>query len=203
MDSLNQAVELKRRGATDQEISQTLSEQGISPKEILETINKLNIKDTIREINTMEEQYPPEGYNAGYQQNTGYDQQYSNPGYQGGYTQEQNQQEVYPQEGYDPASAGDSNLIIELAEQVFSEKMQKIQKQMDELNEIKAVMQVKIDSVSKSVERIENIINSLQTAVLEKVGSYGQNLSSIKKEMEMMQDTFSKTLPEIVHKKRK
>ena len=39
---------------------------------------------------------------------------------------EENQQEVYPQEGYDPGAVGDSNLIIELAEQVFSEKMQKL-----------------------------------------------------------------------------
>ena len=202
MDSLNQAIELKRQGATDQEISQVLSQQGTSPKEILETIDKLNARNTIREIDTMQEQYPPEGYDSVYQQNPGYDQQYYDQGYQGGYAPEQ-AQEFYPQEGYDLAGAGDSNLIIELAEQVFSEKIQKIQKQMDELSEIKAVMQVKIDSISKSVERIENIINSLQTAVLEKVGSYGQNLNSIKKEMEMMQDTFSKTLPELVKNKKK
>jgi hypothetical protein len=156
----------------------------------------------------MEEQYPPEGY-GNYQQSGAYDQQYQDPGYQQGYAAapvevppEAYPQEMYPQEAYyPPEQMGDSNLIIELAEQVFSEKMQKIQKQMDELTEIKSLMQVKLDSVSKSVEKIENIINSLQTAVLEKVGSYGQSLNSIKKEMEMMQETFSRTMPELVKKK--
>ena len=32
----------------------------------------------------------------------------------------------------------------------------------------------------------------MQIAILEKVGSYGQNLDSIKKEMSMMQDSFTK-----------
>ena len=35
----------------------------------------------------------------------------------------------------------------------------------------------------------------MQIKILEKVGSYGGGLESIKKEMEMMQDSFSKTLP--------
>ena len=204
MDSFEQALELKKQGATDQQITQNLNQQGIPPKEILEAINKLNLKNSITEIpQQMEEQYPPQGYESVYQQSGAYNQQYPNQNYSQGYNApEETQQEVYPQEGYDPGSVGDSNLIIELAEQVFSEKMQKVQKQMDELNEMKSIMQVKLDSVSKSVERIENIINSLQTAVLEKVGSYGQNLNSIKKEMEMMQETFSKTMPELVKKKK-
>ena len=204
MGAFEQALGLKKQGATDQQITQNLNQEGIPPKEILEAINKLNLKNSITEIpQQMEEQYPPQGYESVYQQSGGYNQQYPNQNYSQGYgAPEENQQEVYPQEGYDPGAVGDSNLIIELAEQVFSEKMQKVQKQMDELNEMKSIMQVKLDSVSKSVERIENIINSLQTAVLEKVGSYGQNLNSIKKEMEMMQETFSKTMPELVKKKK-
>ena len=42
------------------------------------------------------------------------------------------------------------------------------------------------------MKRIESIIDKLQSSILEKVGSYGSNLDSIKKEMSMMQDSFGR-----------
>ncbi len=52
--------------------------------------------------------------------------------------------------------------------------------------------QINIKQVKERKEKIENIIDKLQIAILEKVGSYGKNLEGIKKEMSMMQDSFSK-----------
>jgi len=42
------------------------------------------------------------------------------------------------------------------------------------------------------LKRIETSIDRLQSAILEKVGSYGRGLDSVKKEMGMMQDSFGK-----------
>jgi len=42
------------------------------------------------------------------------------------------------------------------------------------------------------LKRMEKTIDKLQMAILEKVGSYGRGLESIKKEMIMMQDSFGK-----------
>ena len=38
-------------------------------------------------------------------------------------------------------------------------------------------------------------MDKLQLAILNKIGSYGKTLESIKKEMSMMQDSFGKALP--------
>jgi len=46
--------------------------------------------------------------------------------------------------------------------------------------------------LSERLKKIETTMDKLQIAILEKVGSYGQNLDGIRKEMSMMQDSFSK-----------
>jgi hypothetical protein len=45
---------------------------------------------------------------------------------------------------------------------------------------------------------MENVFDKLQITILEKIGSYGQNLENIKKEMEMMQNSFSKIVEPLV-----
>ncbi|HUS51587.1 MAG TPA: hypothetical protein VMZ91_15580 [Candidatus Paceibacterota bacterium] len=133
---------------------------------------------------SQQEMYPP---------NQDYSQQEMYPPSQD-YSQ-QAQQEFYPEEDSGYQSAGmDTSTIIEIAEQVFSEKMKKILKQIDEMNEFKTLAQMKIESSVERLKRIESTIDKLQASILEKVGSYGQNLESIKKEMSMMQDSFGKMI---------
>ena len=206
MGVLDQVVQLKNQGADDDQIAQMLTGQGIPPKQIYDAINQSKIKNAINK--DMEEGNQPSITEQGVVPIQQLEQNYSQNYNQQEYDQGQNQgyapqyQEMSPQEGYDPNSGGDSNLMIELAEQVFSEKIKKIQKQMDELNELKTLMQVKVDNLDQSVKRIENVLDKLQISILDKVGSYGQNLESIKKEMNMMQETFSKTLPSLVKTKK-
>ena len=98
------------------------------------------------------------------QQNYSRPQQYPEQGYQ---------QEDYPQENYDTyAPSYDSDIMIEIAEQVFQEKTKKIQKQVDEINEFKTLAEVKIKDTSERLKRIETMIDKLQISILEKVGSY-------------------------------
>ncbi len=101
--------------------------------------------------------------------------------------------------GYAPG-AGDTDTMIEIAEQVFSEKTKTIQKQIEDLNEFKALMQTKIDNLSDRLKRIESNIDSLQSEILEEVGSYGRGIEGVKKEMSMMQDSFGKVVNTLADK---
>jgi hypothetical protein len=111
------------------------------------------------------------------------------------------QSQQAPQEGYEyqypPTYIGDTDTIIEIAEQVFLEKNKPIQKKLDEINEFRALAQTKIDNISDRLKRIELIIDKLQASILEKIGSYGQGLETIKKEMGMMQESFGKMINQI------
>lgn len=102
------------------------------------------------------------------------------------------QEESYTQDDYAPSY--DSDIMIEIAEQVFLEKIKKIQKQVDSLTEFKTLTGAKVNDIAERLKRIETIIDKLQITILEKVGSYGKTLESTKKEMAMMQDSFRKVI---------
>ena len=208
MGVLDQVTKMKNQGIPDDEIVMKLQEQRISPKEINDAMSQAKIKNAVSDIEDMppssmkspptpnnQEVYIPQTQEAEQEtympqaENTTQDIYPPEPGHQ--------QEEYYPQEGYSEHSSPtgtNTDTIIEIAEQVFSEKMQKVQKQLEKLNEVQTLSQVKINSTAERLKRIETIIDNLQISILDKVGAYGKNLGNIKKEMTMMQDSFGKVI---------
>ncbi len=146
---------------------------------------------------------------------------YQQPQMQNYYPQEQQQYQTDPAAtataenydygnnsgGYDPYSAGasssDSGTLIDIAEQVFAEKTKKMLRQMEELNEFKTLAESGMKSFEERLKRIEAVIDQLQISILDKIGSYGKGLDSIKKEMSMMQDSFGKVVDPFLDRKRR
>jgi len=195
MGVLEQVTNLKNQGYSEQDIVDNLSQQGISPKEITDAINQAKIKSAVSNPGgpgTTEAPPTPEttagtegGYYTPQTQETGADYSAAAP------------TEYYEEGAYAPAatSAGvDSDTIIEIANQVFAEKIRKTEKRLEELEELKTIVKVKVDSIDERLKRIEKMIDSLQVQILEKVGSYGRELQSTKKEVSMLEDTLGKTI---------
>lgn len=161
--------------------------------------------------NSYPQTYEPQQPTNYYQQPMGqysqdqYNQQYQDyPVQQNQYAQDYYSQDAYPSTGYDTYSGGsDSNTLIEISEQVFSEKIKKIQETIEALNEFKALTDTKVKTMEERLKRIETTIDQLQISILDKIGSYGSNLSSIKKEMAMMQDSFGKLINPLVDRIKK
>ena len=84
---------------------------------------------------------------------------------------------------------------MDIAEQVFIEKIKKIEKQINKMKDTQTILQTQVEHSTERLKRIESIMDKLQTAILEKIGSYGSNLESIKKEMTMIENSFSKIIP--------
>ena len=266
MGTLEQVMELKRKGFPEEAIVNRLREQGISPKEITDAFSQAKIKNAVSpgrdlEENTMEgmepsimipeesESLPTEGTISDedlmppptpskFQQysrkeasplvkempeehfypNPQESSQYADSPYEPSeqYSESQypayDEPQYFPQEysagdyagsgeqDYSYSSTGDIDTIIEVAERVFFEKIKPMQKQLEGLNELKALTQTKVDSISDRLRKIESSIDRLQAEILEKVGSYGGGLDSIKKEMGMMQDSFGKIVNVLAHK---
>jgi len=188
MSVLDQVIQMKNQGISDEEITTTLKEQRISPRDIHDALSQAKIKSAVSNEEEMQHsimETPP----------TPNEEDVYVPQTQEPEQEEQPQQEYYPQEGYTDYSAPigtDTDTMIEIAEQVFSEKMQKIQNHLEKLNEFQTLSQVKMDSTAERLKRIETIMDNLQISILDRVGSYGKNLDNIKKEMSMMQDSFRK-----------
>jgi len=212
MTILEEITRMKNQGIKDEEIVNSLQQQGISPREINDALNQAQIKSAVSgtvpsegmQPSIMEQGTPPQSPSQQAQatytpqtQEIPEGQMYAP---QQGYAQPQDayQQEAYGE--YVPGERSDSDTMIEIAEQVFSEKIKKMQKKVEEVNEFKTLAEVKIDNIARRLKRIETIIDRLQISILDKIGSYGKNLESIKKEMSMMQDSFGKMINPLADK---
>lgn len=233
MGILDTVMKMKGEGKTDQEIISNLQSQRIPPKQIQDALNQAQIKSAVSGSSTQgmqqsimnQEDSPPTPYDENYSNqeynapqynqdasyapqeypSQDYPQNYSPPEYSG-YSQDPyaTQQDYYPQEEYSYApSSSDTSTLMEISEQVFSEKIKKIANTVEDLKEFKTIAQSQIASTQERLKRIEETIDKLQISILDKIGSYGSNLSSIKKEMAMMQDSFSKVVDPLLDKKRK
>ncbi|MCX6747034.1 MAG: hypothetical protein NTU63_02770 [Candidatus Pacearchaeota archaeon] len=226
MGVLEQVTKMKNQGYRDDEIISELHQQGVPPREINDALKQVQIKYAVSDVEDMEKMRPSiirpgeeEDLAAPTSQiSTAYksktremsevpkeevyvpqpQEQYAPSQYA---SPSQAPQEAYPSDVYSeyPAYGGfDTDTIIEISDQIFTEKIKKIQRQVDLTTEITTLLETKMDNISERLNRIETIIDKLQFAILEKVGSYGQNLEGIKKEMSMMQDSFSKMVNPIM-----
>ena len=185
MAILEQVMQLKNQGMGDQDIMNSLQQQGVPPKEIMDAINQSQIKNAVTgEAAPMAA--PEAGSEALYTPQT---QEMGTP------TSTPETAPEYYEEGasYAPSSIGmDSDTMIELSNQVFAEKIKKTEKNIDDLNEFKSIGEVKLENMEDRLKRIEKIIDTLQIKILEKVGSYSRDLEKTKKELEMVEESFGK-----------
>lgn len=199
MAALEQVIQMKNQGYSDQDVINELSQQGVSPREINDALKQAQIKNAVSgtdqgmQPSMMEggEEIPAPSANQ-YQPAT-QEQTYA-PAPEQAYAPQEQQQQYYAPEaavgGYAPGI--DTDTVMEIADQIFSDKIKKVQTQMDATSQAAILLQTKFDNLSERLKKIETIIDKLQISILEKIGSYGQNLENIKDEMSMMQDSFSK-----------
>lgn len=198
MGALEQVMQLRGQGMNDEDISGNLQQQGVTPKEINDAINQANIKNAVAGEDPQTAQGEAQAAPAA-------GEQYAPPAAAGGYapqTQDYSQQQggtAAPQEYYEEAAYGTGaaagtspDTMIELANQVFSEKIRKTSKAVDELTEFKTLTQVKLDNIEERLKRMEKIIDTVQIKVLEKVGSFSSEMKKTQKELEMVENTVSK-----------
>lgn len=227
MGILDEVNNMKNQGMDEDEIVGKLQERGISPKSIAEAFNQMKIKKAVSAESAGEEGMEPSIMKNGSQYGANPKQLHvpktkeiereSEEFYAPQPNEERELEapvygETYAQGEYsspeeDVGQGGgtnyDTDTLIEIAEQVFSEKIKKEQKQISALNEFATLAETKISNDHERIKRIEEIIDRLQTAILEKIGSYGRNLDSIKNEMGMMQDSFGKMVPSLQERNEK
>lgn len=219
MSVLDEITTMKSQGASNQEIIRNLQERGVPPREIQEALSQAQIKNAVQGEPVMEmeksimdqspysdsqysmeapdqsgsyaPEYTPQAPQENYPGQEGYSQEYS------GYPQEYSQgygQSPQDQQQYGYAQGADTGTLVEVAEQVFSDKSKRLQKQMEVLNEFRMLAETRLSNVEERLKRIEGMFDKLQISIIDRVGSYGKNLSSLQKEVDMMQDSFSKVV---------
>jgi DNA-binding transcriptional MerR regulator len=189
MTALKKVTDMQAQGVPEDKIISELQSQGISPNEITEALNQAQIKNAITNTEQMDEQQLPqmnEDLGAPSEEvYTPQPQEYAEENYDA-------PQQDYGQQGYAPAGGSDTSTIIEISEQVFMEKIKKTEKKLNEVLEFKTLSETKIENIDNRLKRIETMIDKLQIEILQEVGSYGKDLDRVKKEVNMIEDSFSK-----------
>ena len=201
MGAREQIIQLRNQGTSDEDIIKTLQDSGLSPKDINDGFNQAQIKNAVSDESsgTGNPPLPPETGNEIYAPNPP-----TIPEEQDMYYPQPQQGQTQGQEDYYSPGEFDTSTIIEISEQVFSEKIQTLQKKIEENTEFKVLAESKMNNLLERIKNIEKIIDNLQISILKKVGSYGENLGNIKNEMSMMQDSFRKMIsPRVKSSERK
>ena len=202
MAIIDEIMQMRTQGIPDQQIISILNERGISPREINDSLNQAQIKNAVSNDSQWEipqigeqDQENQQNYGGGYSSQT---QEYSENTPIPNQEQQQRYQEYYPQEATytgeyaQNTMASDADTIIEISEQVFLEKSKTMQKQIEKMEEFKTITAARVENINERLRKIENLIDRLQLAILDKVGSYNSTLEGIKKEMSMIEDSFGK-----------
>lgn len=112
-------------------------------------------------------------------------QQESSQGYQQNYPQQYDQ--YYSQQL-------DTDTITEIAEQVVLEKFEEFTKKTGDIASFKNSIQDEVKDLDRRLDRMEDSIEKLQQAIIQKIGEYGANTENIHKDLENMHSTMSKMM---------
>lgn len=221
MGALEQVMQLKQQGIPESDIAMYLRDQGIPPKEITEALSQSKIKSELnREEIYAQEQAQEGNYPSEMQSQNEYSMQPSimlkdqpeeiqqiPSSYEPVTQQQQYPDYQYSQQNYPESSQEYQQTNIEtmneIAEQLIEEKNEKIQKQISILTAFKEEISDEIEKISQRLEKIENNFNNLQSAIIRKIGDYGEDIKNIAKEMHATQESFSKIINPLTDNARK
>jgi len=220
MTTLEKVLQLKKEGIPDAEIVKKLKNEGTPPMEISDAMNQSKIKEAVsgEKENSTKGMTPSIMGNESEEENNSSNKEdlytpspapqenedYSNYSSQENYSSNENysSDENYPSDEYysQDYSPGSSQggysmspeTMIEVAEQVFSEKMKSFENSVRNLKEFKAISSPQIKDLDERLRRIEKQFDKMQIAILERVGEFGRKVDSVKKEIEMVEDSFEK-----------
>lgn len=219
---LEEVKNLQGQGLSEEQIVKTLRDKNYTHKDILDALSQSKIKEAIEQPQTdpnqqtpqpSQENYPeyetslPEiqEYNPNYSENSISNQHptnYPEPPQQTPYPEENYQQNYASNnQAYDPSydsyqpSNFNSDIVSEISEQVFAEKISEIRKGIEKMIDFKTTTEAHLESLSDRLKRLEKIIDTLNSAVLRKVGNYVTDVQDLKKELIETQKTFTKLLP--------
>lgn len=210
MSSLDRVMQLQAQGMTDEDISRKLRDEGVSLSDINDAFGQAKIKEAVShnpeddQFSGMEQSIMQNDANIDgsessqapsvYQEQSPQQAQYAPEQYDPSQVQYQEQYQGYPQ----PSQQLDTETITEIASQVVSERFSEFAKKTGDLAVFKNDTQEKLKDFDERLKKIENTIDSIQRAIIGKVGEFGENISNVHKDLENVHDTMSKLMNPLI-----
>jgi len=197
MIQVNRVVQMQQQGMSDNDIITALKNEGVSPKDISDSLAQARIKMAVSQEEPSTEyaqqaQYAPQ------------EQQYA-PQDQGQYAPQQYaeqqytpQEQQYAQPQYAEQSSMSIETITEIIDRIIAEKLKEINQKIKPVVDFKNKAEEDITDLKERVKRIESMMDALQKAVIGKVGEFGQSTSMIHQDLENLHGTVSKLMNPLI-----
>lgn len=226
MVTLDRVIDMQKQGLSETQISAQLQNEGLSPKDISESLNQARIKNAVSppKPETPGTQQPPapETYPPQEQEmqssimqppstpapETQEIQQPPAPETYPPQTQEiqqprdnyypQTPQAYSPQDYYTPQNTLDTETISEIAEQAAIEKLDEFKKKTGDLVSFKTSIQDKVSDIDDRLKRIENSIDKLQQAIIGKIGEFGESNTMLHRDLDNLHGTVAKLMNPLI-----
>jgi len=174
---VDQIVSMKTQGLSNQQISQTLQQQGFTTQQIYDAMSQAEIKPkeepfAIPGAPSM----PPPGAMPGPP---------GMPAPMGAPPGVPSVEKKVP-EGFE-----------EIAESIIEEKWHEVTREMDKVNEWKELTSSRLDKIDQNMADIKADLDNLHKAIVSKIGEYDKNLLDVGTEIKAMEKVFQKVLPEL------
>ena len=191
MTTIEKIIQMQQQGMSDADIIKNLKNDGISPKEISDSLAQARIKLAVSQTpepngyqessvpqNTQEQYFPQEQYQQTYQE-----QQYA----------PETQQYYAPEQ-----SAMSIDTINDIVERIVSEKMKDTNQKIKTSTEFKIKTEEEIAEIKDRLKAIESVMDNLQKSIIGKVGEFGQSTTLIHKDLENLHGTVSKLMNPLI-----
>lgn len=198
MAYVDKVAQMQQQGMSDNDIIKTLKNEGISPKDISDSISQAKIKMAVSQDTGQEyqesygqpapepqQEYAPQQYAP---------QQYIDPSQQQ-YADPNQQQYSYPDQNQSQMSI---ETITEIVDRIISEKLKEIGQKIKPVVDFKNKAEDDINELKERLKRIELTIDGLQRAIIGKIGEFGQSNALIHKDLENLHGTVSKLMNPLI-----
>ncbi|RLE48190.1 hypothetical protein DRJ25_00465 [Candidatus Woesearchaeota archaeon] len=174
---INQALQMKERGLTNNQIIQVLQQQGYNPQQIYDALAQAEARQSIEPYTERQEPpreaLPPEA-----------------PLMQG--AQGTQEPQLQPQHNnLQPQSTE------EIIESVIEEKWQKMIKELTKIKEWKDAANTRMERIEQQITDLKSDLDGLQKAIVARVGEYDKTLSEVGTDIKAMEKVFKDVLPQM------
>jgi len=112
-------------------------------------------------------------------------------------------QTAYDQSGQAYYSQGlDLETVRDISKQIIEESLKKTHEDIGSLNKMKSEIKFEVQDIQNRLIKIESTMNTIQSAIIRKMGEYGEAISGISNEIRATQESFSKVINPLLDKKR-
>jgi len=195
MIQMNKVVQMQQQGMSDSDIINALKNEGVSPKDISDSLAQAKIKMAVSQEEQYPQNYPQQEQQYAPQQQYAEQPQYADQQYA---PQEQQQYADQTQYQYPEQNQMSIETMTEIVDRIIAEKLKEINQKIKPVVDFKNKAEEDIVDVKERLRRIESTIDSLQKAIIGKVGEFGQSTSMIHQDLENLHGTVSKLMNPLI-----